>query len=439
MANYYGIADFAGGFNRVRDDSLNSGFRAKKHMRDDWIDDYQIPEKMLNSDVNTLNKSIAYDTLNQGYGDLVNYGLNNAATGARKSGIQLDQLMAQQDFDRLLSDAYASGARNETEALKYLQNQGDWIARANPYLKQKLYNYAQDAHRKQVGLGAAIGGPLGSSLQNQGLTGLGYGFQSALNPDENIYYATPEGEQSSTFTPYGQAQIAKSLATGDIAPMTDVYRFNEQNAIQNARQAAQFNQRDDYAQQRFANEIEKQVLRNQGKLGTGAASSAGANIMTGGGVQAPPSLPNAYAPRTEVNQNVTAPLPSTPSTYQATQPTAQPTVPSLPLPEAQAKLNQARSVYQSAMASLDRLRKLEGGTGYFALGPRNPDGSFIDPRIFDQAKAKLKAQVTQASQILQDAERVHQQAALVERERQRIAQEQQNTLEAQKLIQSLQR
>lgn len=424
MANYYGIADFAGGFNRVRDDSLNSGFRAKKNMREDWIENYQVPEKMLNSDVNALNKSIAYDTLNQGYGDLVNYGLNNAATGARKSGIQLDQLMAQQDFDRLLSDAYASGARNETEALNYLQNQGNWMTQANPYLKQKLYNYAQDAHRKQVGLGAAIGGPLGSSLQNQGLTGLGYGFQSALNPDKNIYYATPEGEQSSTFTPYGQAQIARTLATGDITPTTDAYKFYEQSAIKNAQLAAQLQQRDDYAQQRFANEIEKQTLRNQGKLGPATASTAGANIMTGGGLQTPSPLPSAYAPRTGVNQNVTMPLPSTPSIYQATQPAPQPTAPPLPLPEAQAKLNQARTAYQAALTHWNRVRRLAGGNRYDAISS--------NPKVIRQAELQLEQQFVQAGNVLKQAEQMHRQAVIAEENRR-------NQMEVQKLIQALQR
>lgn len=162
---YYGLAGFASDFNRVRDDALDSGFRAKQRMREDWLSDYQMPGQMLGADANELSNSLKYDTLNQGYGDMLKYGLNNAALGVTTSGVNLHQAQADDTLARLRAQAVKSGLTTDTDIANYVANNIDPAeAAANPYLANAGYAAQQGAYRKLLAMGTALSGPAGDAL-----------------------------------------------------------------------------------------------------------------------------------------------------------------------------------------------------------------------------------------------------------------------------------
>lgn len=236
---YYGIAGFTGDFNKVRDDALMSGVNAKNAMRDSYLADYQMPEKMLASDANATANSIAYDTLNTGYNDMVRHGVNNASFNARLSGLNLDKLVADQSIQKLRAEAAQQGMTNPADISRYVfANLPPHQVAANPYLTNAALEQQRAAGQMQANLGGALGGTLGAGLTNQGLHDLGYGITASTDENGNVVYADASGNRSTPFARSGQIPSAVAFG-GNVDPMVAYYGNLDSMAAQNARTNAQ--------------------------------------------------------------------------------------------------------------------------------------------------------------------------------------------------------
>ncbi|QUO26136.1 hypothetical protein KEH57_04190 [Burkholderia cenocepacia] len=260
--NYYGLADFAGGFNRVRDDALDSGFRAKQRMRDDWLADYQMPERMLASDAGALSNSLKVDTLDQGYDDMLNYGLNRAALGAQTSGVNLRMAQADNTLASLRAQAINQGLNNDADIAQYVASNLDPAEMvANPYLAGSAFDARQAANRRLLAMGAGLGGSAGDALAARGLSGMGYGLTPGRDEAGNLVLSDPQGLRTGAFGLAGQIPAALALS-GDVAPLNQYYGNLERMRADAARLDAQLQQRDAYADLRYQTELERQQMRN---------------------------------------------------------------------------------------------------------------------------------------------------------------------------------
>ncbi|SIO50487.1 hypothetical protein SAMN05444172_2572 [Burkholderia sp. GAS332] len=250
MAGYYGIADFADGFNNVRDNALDSGFRAKQRMRDDWLGDYRMPGQMLGADADALANGIKNDTLNQGYDSMVQYGVNNANLNAQKSGINLDKLAADETMTRLTNEARAAGHVNPSDIATYIRSniEPDQLS-ANQHLGEALRVQEARAAQQSLNLGAALGGNLGQGYENAGLQGLGYGITADSDQNGNQYFQGPDGQRSSAVSLAGQVPLAAAFS-GDVNPAMTYYTGREAAVGRAAQETARLRQLDSrYASQ----------------------------------------------------------------------------------------------------------------------------------------------------------------------------------------------
>lgn len=169
MAGLYGIADFANEFNKVRDDSLDSGFKAKNRMRADYLADYMIPGTLSTIDEQTYKAQQQALINREGFGDFVDKGLygikkdaeqakddystylstaidnkQNAINKARRaslaSGIDLHKVEADDYIARLRQQAIANGLTNELDIKRWIYDNADPDkVRANPQLADMLF------------------------------------------------------------------------------------------------------------------------------------------------------------------------------------------------------------------------------------------------------------------------------------------------------------
>lgn len=338
MAGLYGIANFADDFNRVRDSALDSGFKAKERMRQDWLGDYRMPEQMTASDAAMAASSIKADTLNQGYDDLVQRGVNKATLGARQSGIDLDKLSADETMRRLQGQAVQEGYTSPEDIASYVKMNMDYAEMAaNPYLAEQVLGSQRRAGQQLINLGSALGGPVGDYMTTRGLGIFGYGLEAQRDAAGNLMFVDEGGRRTAPYARGGQVPVAQAFG-GNVAPMAQYYNALDRDAAQSARLDAQLAQRDAYAQERFDTELEKARLGLEGrqysadqrleaarlrggKGGTLAPTSIGASLITGGGGQGTPgtlrppaeTTPAAYLPQQPAAPAAVQPPPAAPA------------------------------------------------------------------------------------------------------------------------------
>ncbi|MGF6936856.1 hypothetical protein OKW41_006018 [Paraburkholderia sp. UCT70] len=248
---YYGIADFAGGFNKVRDDSLTSGLSAANKMRDRYLADYQMPEKMTASDANATANSIRYDTLNTGYNDMVQHGVNNASFNAQQSGVNLDKLVAEQSIQKLRAQAAQQGMTNPADIARYVfSNLPPEQVAANPYLTNAALEQQRAAGQMQANLGGALGGTLGAGMTTQGLQDLGYGITASSDANGNLVYTDANGNRSTPFSRSGQIPATVAFS-GNVDPAAAYYGNLDSMAAQDQWRRDQLAQRDRYDAMRY--------------------------------------------------------------------------------------------------------------------------------------------------------------------------------------------
>lgn len=218
---YYGIANFANDFNKVRDDALDSGFKAKNRMRADYLADYAMPGALATIDNKT--EQALQDALVRHYGfdDFVEKGLadagleyakandklatyletaddlhNTAVNQARKdrlgSGINLQKVEAEDYIKQLRQQALASGLTNSLDIERWIyQNANPERLRTNPYLSDMLYQGRTSAELSNIKAQGALGMTDGTSA-------------NFLNPnapqvqyrDHNYVITNPDGTTS---------------------------------------------------------------------------------------------------------------------------------------------------------------------------------------------------------------------------------------------------
>ncbi|WP_059946471.1 hypothetical protein [Burkholderia ubonensis] len=230
-----------------------SGVNAYDKMTDAFMKGYQVPERMLASDANALGNSIKFDTLNQGYDDMVQAGTNTAAANAQQTGVNLHKLAADDSIQALRAQAAKQGITNPVDVANYVSNNlaPEQVA-ANPYLQNAATDYRRIAGLQQTNLGAALGGNLGTSLATGGLDAAGYGIDAALDDSGNIVYTDAAGNRSLPFSRGGAVPSAAAFG-GNVDPAAQYGLRLEDMAAQNARTNAQLAQRDRYDQMRFGN------------------------------------------------------------------------------------------------------------------------------------------------------------------------------------------
>ncbi|NML34508.1 hypothetical protein [Paraburkholderia antibiotica] len=250
--SYYGISDFTGGFSRNRDSDLMSGMNAADQMSKSFMDAYQVPQQMLASDAGALGNSIKYDTLNQGYDDMVQTGTNTAGATALNSGINLHKLDADNQIQGLRAQAAQAGFTNPVDVANYITNNLDPAkVAANPLLKNAATDYARIAGLQQGNLGAALGGSLGSTLTTSGLQAAGYnGLQAQQDANGNTFYTDASGNRSLPFSRGGMLP-ATAAFSGNVDPAAQYGIHLEDMAAQSARANAQLEQRDQYNNLRY--------------------------------------------------------------------------------------------------------------------------------------------------------------------------------------------
>jgi soluble lytic murein transglycosylase-like protein len=228
MAGYSGIAAYAGDFNRVRDDALESSYRAKQRHRDDWLADYRMPEQLAESSANRLGHAIDADTRTRAYDAYVGAGVDTARRGAREAGIQLDKVVADQTLARLRSEATRRGAQSDADIAEYVGAHVDPAeVAANPYLSDAVLGQRRQAGQQLLNLGSALGGELGTALANQGMAGLGYGVQAQRDATGNVYYADASGRRSDAYSQGARLPAAQAFA-GNVDPLAQYYGRQEE-------------------------------------------------------------------------------------------------------------------------------------------------------------------------------------------------------------------
>ncbi|WP_333679855.1 lytic transglycosylase domain-containing protein [Dyella sp.] len=234
MAAYPGIAAYASDFNRARDDSLLSGERAQAAHRQNWLENYQMPEKMAQSTANYLGNAIKAGTLSGGYGDYVNAGIADAQRSARESKINLGKVVAGQTMARLRGEATARGAKSPEEIAEYVHKNIDPAeVAANPYLADAVLGQRQQTGQQMLNLGMALGGDLGDAMANRGLQTAGYGVQAQRDAAGNVYWTDAAGHRSEAVARGGQIPAAMALG-GDVGALAKY--FGEQDAQRSAMQ-----------------------------------------------------------------------------------------------------------------------------------------------------------------------------------------------------------
>ncbi|KVE31078.1 hypothetical protein WS68_17515 [Burkholderia sp. TSV86] len=250
---YYGISDFAGGFSRDRNSDLTSGLDAYDKMTDAFMKGYRVPEQMLASDSNALGNSIKFDTLNQGYDDMVQAGTNTAEANAQQTGVNLHKLAADQSIQTLRAQAAQQGITNPVDVANYVSsNLAPEQVAANPYLQNAATDYRRIAGLQQTNLGAALGGNLGTNLATGGLDAAGYGINATTDDAGNIVYTDADGNRSLPFSRGGAVPSAAAFG-GNVDSAAQYGLRLEDMAAQSARTNAQLTQRDRYDQMRWGN------------------------------------------------------------------------------------------------------------------------------------------------------------------------------------------
>ncbi|KVT91862.1 hypothetical protein WK59_03760 [Burkholderia ubonensis] len=232
---------------------MTSGLDAYDKMTDAFMKGYRVPEQMLASDSNALGNSIKFDTLNQGYDDMVQAGTNTAAANAQQTGMNLHKLVADNSIQTLRAQAAQQGITNPVDVANYVSNNlpPEQVA-ANPYLQNAATDYRRIAGLQQTNLGAALGGSLGTNLQTGGLDAAGYGINAALDDSGNIVYTDAAGNRSLPFSRGGAVPSAAAFA-GNVDSAAQYGLHLEDMAAQSARMNAQLAQRDRYDQMRWGN------------------------------------------------------------------------------------------------------------------------------------------------------------------------------------------
>jgi soluble lytic murein transglycosylase-like protein len=219
----YGIAAYAGDFNRVRDDAFESGYRAKQRHRDDWLADYRLPEQLAESSANRLGHEIDADTRSRAYDAYVGAGVNTAARNARESRINLDKVVAEQTLARLRGEASQRGAQSDADIADYVHAHVDPAeVAANPYLSDAVLGQRRQAAQQQLQLGSALGGELGDTFANRGLSGLGYGVQARRDALGHLQYEDASGRRSVAYDDEARIPTAQAFA-GNLDPLARYY------------------------------------------------------------------------------------------------------------------------------------------------------------------------------------------------------------------------
>lgn len=400
---YYGLANFASDFNTVRDNALDSGFRAKQKMRDDWLGDYQMPDKMLSSDVDALGNSIKFDTLNQGYGDMVQTGLNTAQLGAQQSGVNLHKAQADNTIAGLRSSAIRNGLTTESDIANYVaQNVDPAEAATNPYLSNATWTGQQAAYRKLLGTGTALGGKAGDVLAGQAITGLGYGLTPGRDANGNLVFTDAQGRTTGTFGPSGQIPAGMAIY-GEVAPAQQAAENAEKLRADAAKTTATLAQKADYTDQRFTtqqqiadqnaylrwlgygNKFDIANLRGQ----KGKPSAMGAAAIGGAPAPVSPAL-HAWATG----------YPSSGQNYPATAGTttgATPVADSTPNPFAQAPSSAAVSADSTAIAPESTSGNAVAPLPPGLLGPPTGPAAYVPAHLTPDAASRLAALGTDPS------------------------------------------
>jgi hypothetical protein len=237
---YYGIADYASGFSRGRNNDLMSGQKALDEFADTYKNLYRVPEEMATSDARRLSSQIQADTLSRNYGSAVRAGGNRIRSAELGSGIDLQQLSARDDMNRLRAEAIKAGIRNPLDQAKFMAEHMDPARAAqNPYLRSHLDDYHRQQALHAASIGATFGGTLGVKELNNGLSGMGYDYQAKHENGATILTDPATGLTSNPFTAPGMIYSLGAL-NGNPGPVAQYFSRVEdhQFANQRARDAA---------------------------------------------------------------------------------------------------------------------------------------------------------------------------------------------------------
>lgn len=248
---YYGIADFANQFNKVREDALDSGFKAKNRFRADYLADYQMPGALAAIDARTAKAQQLAEVHQRGYDDFVNKGLYGIAKEAAQakndydtyqatapylqqgsihqakkksldSSIDLQNIEAKSQIDAWRQAAIHSGFSNESDIQRFIYAKAQEYKGANPY----ILNFAHQSRTQTE---------LGNALSSAALGGSDTDAQQFLNPNRTVAY---DGEGNYVITLADDQQVTmptnavssdaviKAAMTGDTTGL-----INAQEAI----------------------------------------------------------------------------------------------------------------------------------------------------------------------------------------------------------------
>lgn len=222
---YYGIANFAQGFNTARDTALTSGLNEDKQFQQNYLSNYQMPAEMTASDL-----------------------------AETQGNINLDKLSADNRVAQLQSEAVGQGMTNPNDIADYIRSNVDYgETAANPYLASAVLNTQRQAAQGLVNQGGALGGALGASVINQGLSEQGLPYQQQVDANGNVYFTDANGNRSDLYSRAGQVPIAQAFG-GNVTPIQAYSQGLEKQAYDSASLQAQL-QAGKYDQRTNAAEI----------------------------------------------------------------------------------------------------------------------------------------------------------------------------------------
>lgn len=227
---YYGIADFANQFNKVREDALDSGFKAKNRFRADYLADYQMPGALAAIDARTAKAQQLAEVHQRGYDDFVNKGLYGIAKEAAQakndydtyqatapylqqgsihqakkksldSSIDLQNIEAKSQIDAWRQAAIHSGFSNESDIQRFIYAKAQEYKGANPY----ILNFAHQSRTQTE---------LGNALSSAALGGSDTDAQQFLNPNRTVAY-DGEGNYVITLADDQQVTIPTDAVSSD--------------------------------------------------------------------------------------------------------------------------------------------------------------------------------------------------------------------------------
>lgn len=270
MAGLYGIADFTNEFNKVRDDSLDSGFKAKNRMRADYLADYMIPGTLSTIDAQTYKAQQQALINREGFGDFVDKGLygirrsaekakddydtyiktagdlqqqeiNKARRASLASGIDLHKVEADDYIARLRQQAIANGLTNELDIKRWIYDNADPDkVRANPQLADMLFQgrRTDELNNAKSSLGLGYVDPQSIKfLQSMD------GTKISLDNKGNVLFTYPDNSTSSyPINAIGSNNIIDAIYGGNPAGLgsaqSNVAKVNAQIAKDQAKAVA---------------------------------------------------------------------------------------------------------------------------------------------------------------------------------------------------------